>query len=52
MRTKTVRRMFRRLEKAEENLPVEKLRSVVASYLGRLKHCRGKGLAKTVKGYF
>ncbi|MBI3632038.1 MAG: group II intron reverse transcriptase domain-containing protein [Candidatus Vogelbacteria bacterium] len=52
MRTKTVKRIFRRLEKAEGKLPVEKLRSVVASYLGRLKHCRGKKLGGKVREYF
>ena len=48
MRTKTVRRMFGRLEGAEETLPGEKLRAIVASYLGRLKHCRGREFAKRI----
>ncbi|MBI5140100.1 MAG: hypothetical protein HZA94_01475 [Candidatus Vogelbacteria bacterium] len=49
MRTKTVRRMFRRLEKAEENLPIERFRSAIASYTVGLKHCRARGLAKKIK---
>ena len=57
LRTKTKKRMLRKLEKRREEfeaeeLDEEKLRQTVASYLGVLSHARSRGLAKQIRRDF
>lgn len=48
LRTKTKRRMFWKIAHAKEHMPEKKFVSVLASYLGRLKHCSGHGLEQKI----
>ncbi len=58
LRTKTKKRMFRKLEKRREEFETghieddSGLRQTVASYLGVLSHSRGRGLAKRIRRDF
>ncbi len=54
LRTKTKRRMLRKLFKKQDSmikgeLPLEKLKQSVQSYLGVLKHCRGHKLERILR---
>lgn len=57
IRTKTKKRMLRKLQKRREELNAEEieaddLRQTVASYLGVLSHSRSRGLAKQIRRDF